>query len=221
MAQCSERIQPRYSVTAPFSDGAPLVCFCLSNRDGRLDEAIAEEQRAHELEPLSLIIGTNLGTLLYLARQYDRAIDQYRKALEIDPNFIIAHWMLALAYEQKKMYTEALAELRTAVALSARNSIALALLGHVLAQSGSKGEAQEILGELNEVRKRTYVSSYRVAAIYEGLDEREQAFEWLQRAYDERDPWLIWLKLDPVLDNLRSDARFEELTRRLGLPPVG
>ena len=205
------QLQPNYATAHHW------YAFIYLTAMGRLDEAIAEERRAQEFEPLSLIINTNVGTLLYLARQYDRAIDQYQKALEIDPNFVIAHWMLGLAYEQKTMYKESVAELQTAVALSGRNSITLALLGHVYAGSGKKAEALKVLDELNELSKRSYVSSYRVAAIYDGLEEREQAFEWLQRAYEERDPWLVFLKLDPVLDNLRSDARFADLVRRVGL----
>jgi len=184
---------------------------------GRLDDAIAEEQRAQELEPLSLIINTNLGTLLYLARQYDEAINQYRKALEIDSNFIIAYWMLGLAYEQKSMFDESIAEFQKAVALSGGSALPMALLGHAYAMAEQKGEALKVLDELNELSKRVYVSSYRIAAIYACLEETKQAFEWLRRAYEERDVWLTWLRVDPVFDDLRSDPRFQELLRLVGL----
>jgi len=184
---------------------------------GRLDEAIAEEKRAQELEPLSLIINTNLGTLLYLARRYDEAIDQYRKALEIDSNFIIANWMLGLAYEQKSMFEESIVEFQKAVALSGGTPLPIALLGRAYAVSGKKDEALKVLDELNELSKSGYTSSYRIAAIYAGLEETKQAFEWLRRAYEERDAWLIWLRVDPVFDDLRSDRRFQELLRLVGL----
>jgi DNA-binding SARP family transcriptional activator len=184
----------------------------------RLDEAIAEEMRAQELEPLSLIINTNLGTLFYLTRQYDEAIDQYRKALEIDSNFIIAYWMLGLAYEQKSMFDESIAEFQTAIALSGGSALPIALLGHAYAMSGKKDEALKVLNELHELSKRGYISSYRVAAIYFGLREAEQAFEWLQRAVEERDAWLNWLRVDPVFDDLRSDRRFQGLLKQVGLP---
>ena len=186
---------------------------------GCLDEAFAEVRRAHELEPLSLNINTDFGFLPYLMRQYDRAIDEYRKALELDQNFIYTHWKLGLAYEQKEMYEEAIKEFYKAIALSGGSAQALVLLGHTYAVSGRRGEALKVLDELGELSKRRYVSSYRVAAIHLGLEDKERAFEWLERAYEERDSWLAWLKVDPVLDDLRSDPRFADLVRRVGLPP--
>jgi DNA-binding SARP family transcriptional activator len=186
---------------------------------GHLDEAFAEVRRAHELEPLSLSINTDFGFLPYLMRQYDRAIDEYGKALELDQNFIYTHWKLGLAYEQKAMYEEAIEEFLKAITLSGGSAQALVLLGHTYAVSGRRGEALKVLDELSELSKRRYVSSYRVAAIHLGLGEKERAFEWLERAVEERDSWLAWLKVDPVLDDLRSDPRFSDLVRRVGLPP--
>jgi TolB-like protein/Flp pilus assembly protein TadD len=186
---------------------------------GRLDEAFAEIKRAHELEPLSLSINTDFGFLPYLMRQYDRAIEEYRKALELDQSFVYTHWKLGLAYEQKAMYDEAIAEFQKAIALSGGSAQALVLLGHAYAVSGRRTEALKVLDELNELSKRRYVSSYRVAAIHLGLGETERAFEWLERAVEERDAWLVWLKVDPVLDALRADPRFADLVRRVGLTP--
>jgi len=184
---------------------------------GRLDDAVAEERRAQELEPLSLIINTNLGTLLYLARKYDEAINQYRKALEIDSNFIIAYWMLGLAYEQKSMFEESITEFQKAVALSGGSALPIALLGHAYAMAQQKGDALKVLDDLNELSKHGYTSSYRIAAIYACLEETRQAFEWLGRAYEERDAWLTWLRVDPVFDDLRPDRRFQELLKLVGL----
>ncbi|MCA1837217.1 MAG: tetratricopeptide repeat protein [Actinobacteria bacterium] len=186
---------------------------------GRLDEAYAEIKRAHELEPLSLSIHTDYGFLPYLMRQYDRAIEEYRKSLELDQGFVYTHWKLGLAYEQRAMYEEAIAEFQKAIALSCGSAQAVVLLGHAYAVSGRRTEALKVLDELNELSKRRYVSSYRVAAIHLGLGEKEQAFEWLERAYEEHDAWLVWLKVDPVLDDLHEDPRFADLMRRVGLLP--
>ena len=184
---------------------------------GRLDEAIAEMKQAQALEPLSLAIDTDLGFLLYLTRRYDQAIDEYQKTIEIDPSFVYTHWKLGLAYEQKAMYDEAIAELNEAVRLSARSAQALVLLGHAYAVSENRDAARAVLGELHESSRRSYVSPYRIAAIYVGLGESEPAFAWLERAYVERDAWLVWLKVDPVLDPIRHDPRFHDLLRRVGL----
>jgi DNA-binding SARP family transcriptional activator len=184
---------------------------------GRLDEALAEIKRAHELEPLSLSINTDFGFIPYLMREYDRAIDEYRKALELDQNFVYTHWKLGLAYEQKAMHGEAIAEFRKAVALSGGSPQALVLLGHACAASGKREEALKVLDELGELSKHRYVSSYRVAAVHLALGDRARTFEWLERAYRERDSWLVWLNVDPVLDGLRADRRFRDLVRRVGL----
>lgn len=184
---------------------------------GDLDQAIAEEMRALELEPLSLIINTNLGTLWYLARQYEKAIEQYGKALEIDSGFIIAYWMLGLAYEQKSLFTEAIAEFQKAALLSGGTALPLTMLGHAYALSQRKEEALKVLAELNELSSHEYVSTYRIAGIYVALEDTTAAFEWLWRAYEERDAWLNWLRVDPVFDRLRSERRFQELLARVGL----
>ena len=184
---------------------------------GQLDEAIKELRRAFELDPLSLPISSNIGLLLYLARQYDQAIDQLTKTMEMDQNFVYSHWERALVYEQKGMYEEAIAGFEKAITLSGRGTLPVALLGHAYAVSGRRGEALAVIDQLNELSKRRYVSPYRVAAIHAGLGEKEQAFAWLDRACEERDGWLVWLNLDPVLDPVRSDKRFKRLLKKVGL----
>ena len=144
-------------------------------------------------------------------------MDQIQKTLEMDQNFVYTHWHLALVSEQKARYEEAIAECQKAVALSSGNTSTRAVLGHVYAVSGKRNEALKVLDELSELSGRKYVSAYRVAAIYVGLGDTEQPFQWLNRAYEERDEWLIWLKSDPVFDRLRSDERFTTLLRRIGL----
>src|SRR5207244_11994949 len=161
-------------------------------------------KRTQELEPLSLIASSHLSWILYLSGQNDLAIEQCKKMLDLDPNFFPARRYRGLAYEQKGMYPEAIADFQKGVQLSG-SPLMLALLGHAYAVSGRKTEAQQVLGELREVQGRRYVSPYTVAAMYAGLGDKDQAFKWLEKAYDERDLWLMKLKVDPVFNKLRSD----------------
>ncbi|HEY3038346.1 MAG TPA: winged helix-turn-helix domain-containing protein [Pyrinomonadaceae bacterium] len=190
----------------------------------RFDEAIAEAKRTQELEPLSFIASSHLGWILYLSGRNDEAIAQCKKILDLDPNFFPARRYLGLAYEQKGMYPQAIAEFQKGVKLSG-SPLMLALLGHAYAASGKTAEAQQVLsdlddlGELQETENRRYVSPYTVAAIYTGLGDKDQAFKWLERAYEERDVWLMNLKVDPVFAKLRSDKRFQDLLTRAGLRP--
>jgi DNA-binding winged helix-turn-helix (wHTH) protein/TolB-like protein/Flp pilus assembly protein TadD len=190
----------------------------------RFDEAIAEAKRTQELEPLSFIASSHLGWILYLSGRNDEAIAQCKKILDLDPNFFPARRYLGLAYEQKGMYPQAIAEFQKGVKLSG-SPLMLALLGHAYAASGKTAEAQQVLsdlddlGELQGTENRRYVSPYTVAAIYTGLGDKDQAFKWLERAYEERDVWLMNLKVDPVFAKLRSDKRFQDLLTRAGLRP--
>src|SRR5262249_51757143 len=183
---------------------------------GRSEEAIEEAKRTQKLDSISLIINADLAWNYYLARRYDEAIEQCRNTLELDPNFFPAHRYLGLAYEQKAMYAEAIAELTKAATLAGGSAQLKAALGHAYAISGRKSEAREILGELEETAKVRYVSPYDIATVYAALGEKDQAFNWLHKAYDERSDWLAYLKVNPVFDNLRSDPRFIDLLRRVG-----
>jgi tetratricopeptide (TPR) repeat protein len=189
----------------------------LANK-GRFDEATAQIRRAHELDPLSLSISESLGAQLYYQRRFDEAIDGLRKALVLDPSFILAHWDLGRAYEQKALYREAVGEFQKAVTISQGNPQCLEGLGHAYAVSGDRTKALAVLSELNRLSKRRYVSAYWRAIIYVGLGEKEQAFAWLERAYQEHATRLAFLKVDPRLDPLRSDPRFRELLQRIGIP---
>jgi tetratricopeptide (TPR) repeat protein len=184
---------------------------------GRIEEGLAESKRAQELDPLSLIINSAWAERLNYARQYDRAIEQLQKTLELDPNFAHAHWQLGRAYEQKGMYEEAIAELQKAITLSGSSPVMVAALGHAYAVSGKSGKALKILDELKASSQRSYIPPSSLAAIDTGLGQKDQAFAWLQKAYEERDMWLGFLKVDPDFDSLRSDPRFEDLLRRIGL----
>jgi tetratricopeptide (TPR) repeat protein len=188
------------------------------NTVGRTHESLVESLRALELDPLSLPLNAHLAWHYLYARQYDQAIEQCRKTIEMDANYPPAHGFLALAYEQKGMHQEAIAEFQKTIALLGEDSVQTkAELGHAYAVAGKKEQALKIMDELKALSKETYVSPYDVAMIYVGLDQKDQAFDWLQKGYEERFG-MRYLKVDPRLDPLRSDPRFRDLVRRVGLP---
>ena len=188
---------------------------------GRRDESITEIKRALELDPLSLPINTYLGWAYYFGREYDEAVKQYQRTLELDRNFIQAKWRLGLAFVQKGMYVEAITELKEALALSEDNTLILGALGYVNAAAGKSGEAREVLAEMERLSARRYVSPYQRATVHAGLGENDHALRWLEEAYSERSGLLIYLNVEPVFDNLRSDSRFADLLRRVRLPMKG
>lgn len=182
---------------------------------GRFDEAIAEAKRAEELEPLSFISNSHLGWILYFAGRYDEAIEHCKRLLDVDPDFFPARRYLGLVYEQKHMYKEAIAEFEKGVKLS-HSPLMMSLLGHAYAVSGNRTEAEQVLTELGQQKTR-YVSPYTVATIYVGLGNKDQAFKWLEKAFEERDIWIMNLAVDPQFTPLRSDQRFTDLLKRTGL----
>jgi serine/threonine protein kinase/Flp pilus assembly protein TadD len=203
-------LNPGYAITHHW------YAECLAGM-GRYAEALAEIRQAQELDPLSLIISSIVGWVLYFDRKNDQAIAEFRKTLELDPNFWVAHWTLGRAYEQKAMFTEAIAEIQKAIDFSGSSPLSLAALGHTYAVSGRRAEAERVLNQLKDSSKQTYISPYGIAAIHAGLGEKDQAFLWLEKAYEERSGWLIWLRAEPGSDPLRSDPRFQDLLRRIGL----
>jgi len=186
---------------------------------GRFKEAPEEFKRALAVEPLSPVIHSALASSLYFSRQYDAAMEQCRRTISIDPNFVSPHTFLGRAHAQKAAYPEALSELQKALALSEGNSNELAALAYGYALSGKREEALKILGELQERSKETYVQPTWIAAIHIALGQKDQAFDWLQKAYRDRSGWLLYLKVEPIFDSLRSDPRFTDLLQRVGLPP--
>jgi TolB-like protein/DNA-binding winged helix-turn-helix (wHTH) protein/Flp pilus assembly protein TadD len=186
---------------------------------GRVDDALAEVRRAQELDPLSLIINTHLGLMLYWARRYDEAIEQLWQTLEMESNFAAAHSHLGWVYEQKAMPEESISHLQKAIILSDGSPEKIAALGHAYATFDRKGKARDILDQLHALSQRRFVSAYDFGIVYAGLGEKDQAFEWLERAYEERAFSLVMnLKADPGLDQLRSDVRYQDLLGRIGLP---
>ncbi|MCI0402423.1 MAG: protein kinase [Acidobacteria bacterium] len=185
---------------------------------GRHSESLAEARRARELDPLSLIINVTFGWRFYFARRYDDAIEVHRKTVELDPDFILARVSLGRAYKQKGMYEAAIAEFRRALALSADNLDARAGLGQAYALSGNKLGAKNVLAQFEQMSKKRYVPAYYVAEVYVALGEKEAAFRWLEKAYEERSDWLVFIKVEPRLDPLRGDPRFADLVRRMNFP---
>lgn len=182
---------------------------------GRFDEAIAEMQRAHELDPLSVIINADVGTILLDSRRYDEGIAQLRKTLTMDPNFYYAHWNLGQGLELQGHLEEARAEYEKATALS-DDPLARAFLGHLYGKLGAKEKAREILSELHRPRPDTYVSPYNFALVHMGLGENDAAIHELERTYEERDGYSIaFINTDPMLDPLRSEPRFQALAARV------
>ncbi len=185
---------------------------------GRNDQSIAERIQAQLLDPLSPIINFELAMAFYHARQYDRAIEEFTKTLEMDPSFQPAHTFLAAAYEQKGMYEKAITGFQKANSLTkGGDSSAMGGLGHVYAVSGKKDEAQNVLNELKRMCVDGYVPAHQIALIYAGLREKDQAFAWLEKAYEERQFGMVWLKTEPRWQSLRSDLRFAHLLQRMRL----
>ena len=189
----------------------------LLTASGRQDEALAESQRALNLDQLSPILHVHLGWHYVYARQYDLALEHLRKALDLDPNYSLANWYLGWVYEQQGKYSEALEALRRAQALLTGNTALVADIGHVYAVSGDRAAAFKILDQLKETSHRTYVNAFEVAIIYAALGEKQTALQWLEKAYVERSDFMIYMAIDPRLDSLRSDPKFIDLTRRVGL----
>jgi TolB-like protein/DNA-binding winged helix-turn-helix (wHTH) protein/Tfp pilus assembly protein PilF len=185
---------------------------------GRAPESIAELDQARKLDPLSISVNFSYGWRLYMARQYEPAIQQLKNTLEMDPNFPLPRMVLGQAYEQEGKYADAIAELERAVAQSNQSPPFVAALGHAYAISGRKADAEKILRQLQRDQHRKYVSPFYVALIYAGLHQNETAVEWLEKAYSDRSNALIFLKVDPELDGLRSNQRFQDIVRKLALP---
>jgi Flp pilus assembly protein TadD len=186
---------------------------------GRVEEAIAVAKRAEELDPLS-IGGARAAWVYYMARQYDQAIEHLRRVIEAQPKSAFAHSVLGEAYVQKRMYEEAVVEFRQAISLSPGDPWPLTELGNAYAVAGKRSEALKVLAQLKQRLSRgTYVSPYDIAVLCAGLGEKAQAFEWLENARSKRAEGSYWVRVDPRLDPLRSDPRFQDLLRRMNFPP--
>ncbi len=182
---------------------------------GQSENEIAEMKRALELDPLSLIINSNLGAAYIHARRFDEAIAQLRKTVELDGGFYFARYNLGLALELKGSISEAVAEYQRAIALN-DDPLPLALLGQLYARIGRSDEARQILEQLRERRRQRYVQAYCLAVVNLGLGDHNEAINWLEEGYRERDGFgMGTIRIDPLLDSLRGDPRFEALAEKV------
>jgi len=186
---------------------------------GRHNEAITEMKRAWELDPLSLVINTAAGQCFFWARRYDEAIAQLQRTLELNPGFCVAHSYLAWAYQQKKRCDEAISEYQKCLPLHGGDPMLAVFRARCYGAAGKRTEALKIVPDLGELAKQRPCCSAVIAETYTVLGDFDQAFALAERAYKERSPDLIWLKVDPMLDPLRSDPRYQTLLRRMNFPP--
>jgi TolB-like protein/Tfp pilus assembly protein PilF len=184
---------------------------------GRFGEGITETKKAQELDPLSLMINTTMGWQFYLAGQNENAVEQLRKVLDIDPKFSPARRILEELYAHLGRHKEAVAERETALSLSGGPELA-ASIEEDFTKSGYKGVLQSWLQGLTELSKHSYVSPYSIAESYMRMGEKQKAFEWVEKAYEEHDSGLVSLAVEPMFEPLRSDPRFKEILRRMKLP---
>ena len=184
---------------------------------GKLDSALAEEHRARDLDPSSRVINTQIGQALYLGRRYPEAEKALREAVAVDPTFTYARNVLAQVLVQQKRYAEARREVEQCLAIDGRQSLHLMALGYLDAIEGRTADAQQVLDELKDRASHQYVGPSIIATIYAALGDRDQGFEWLHRALEDRESFITYLQYDPVFDPLRKDPRYEEMLKGMKL----
>ena len=205
-------LNPNYATAHHWYGSGPPTCL------GEFDRGIAELKRAQQLDPLSLIINADLGGAFVAARRYDEAITQLRKTIEMDPRFYFAHWNLGEALELKGQLPEAIAEYKKAAELD-EDPFVLALVGQADAKLGQRDEAIKILSQLERLATKRYVANYSFAIMHMALGEKAKAIDWLERAYRDRSgPEIVGIKVDPMLDPLHGDPRFEALVQKVLAP---
>jgi TolB-like protein/tetratricopeptide (TPR) repeat protein len=184
----------------------------------RTEESHAESRRALECDPLGLVLNMHLGWHHLYSRHYQKAVEQLLKTLELDHTFIMAHVFLGQTYEQTGELPSAVREFEAAAELSQRHPTYLADLGHAYAVAGRRADAQAILDEMTRVSSHRYVAARAIAEVHLGLGDVDQAFAWLDKAFEQRNGWLIHIRENPRYDRLRTDARYLDLVRRMNFP---
>jgi TolB-like protein/Tfp pilus assembly protein PilF len=184
---------------------------------GRTDEAFQEIKRAEELDPLSLVIINNVAENYVDRRDLNSATRECQRMIDLDPNFWAAHQTLGIVLVKQSRYADALAEAQKSIQFSNRSNASLALLGHVYGKLGRRSEAETIIKELETRYNAKQADGRDLAVLYAGLDDRDKAFEWLQKAFENRSVFLVFLKLEPLMESLRSDPRWNELEGRVGI----
>jgi serine/threonine protein kinase/tetratricopeptide (TPR) repeat protein len=185
----------------------------------KLEEALSEVRLAVDLDPLSRVANLNLARVLYFARRYDESAEQCRKTIEMYPDYLIAHRRLGIVCGEMGRFEEAEAEFKRALAIAENDSETMSAMGYAYAAAGRVDDARAILEQLNELARATYVSPYSLARVHIALDEIDRAFECLENTFQERHGILTYLKVEAMFDRIRSDTRFTELERRMGLEP--
>jgi serine/threonine protein kinase/tetratricopeptide (TPR) repeat protein len=188
---------------------------------GRQAEGIARMKSSLALDPLSLIINVAVGWHFYNARRYEEAVEQLRRTVDLDPNYPVTYWILGLLHRKMGSYELAISEGEKGVKLSGGSPLMRAALAQTFGEAGMTKEAHQVLEDLSALAKQKYVSSYFFAGIHIGLGEHDRAIEYLEKSYEERAHWLIYLHMDPSMDVLRDSPRFQNLLRRIGLPLAG
>jgi tetratricopeptide (TPR) repeat protein len=184
---------------------------------GNFEQALKEFERARQLDPLSVVINSEVGSVYFYQRDYDRCIEYSKRMVQQFPDFFLAHVNLAWAYTQKKMYHEAISEYEQARALSKGHTFVEANLAYTYAVSGKKAEARKILNALESRGKREHISPMRFVVVYLGLGDKERMFNWLERAREEFDVFLVYIRVNPFFDSVRGDPKFQDLIQKLGL----
>ena len=185
---------------------------------GRFDESVKEATKAAELDPLSLIISASLGNRLNEARRYEDAAIQCRKTLDMEPNFGLAYICIGISYVNQGHFKEGIPELQRGIELLPGDPYSLGQLGIAYALSGDRPRAHEILSKLQDPSQPN-LPAYSIATVYAGLADKEQTIYWLKKGYEERNDEMVYMKIEPVLDPIRSDPRFQDLIRQVGFPP--
>jgi DNA-binding winged helix-turn-helix (wHTH) protein/tetratricopeptide (TPR) repeat protein len=185
---------------------------------GRFEESIRHYETALELDPFSLQINMNLATTYYLRGEYDRAINHLNKTSELEPNYMPTHFVLGSAYVQQGRLQEAIEQFQFIYKMDEEAYIALGFMGYAHALNGQRAEAETLLNILQDIAERKYISPYSLLLIHLAIGPLERVFQLLEQLYEERNDWLVWLKVSPELKNLRSDPRFQDLLRRIGFP---
>jgi tetratricopeptide (TPR) repeat protein len=184
----------------------------------RTDESLAESRRALDCDPLGLVLNMHMGWHLLYLREHERAIEQCTKTLELDPTFILAHTFKGQAHEQLGEFANAITAFEKAVELSRRHPTYLADLGHGFAIAGRQTDAMNVLDEMKDISSRRYVAARSFAEVHLGLGQVDEAFGWLEQAFQQRNGWLIHIRENPRYDRLRADPRYLDLVRRMNFP---
>ncbi|MCH7822980.1 MAG: tetratricopeptide repeat protein [Proteobacteria bacterium] len=215
--EAEEKFQRAIALNASYAYAHQFYTYFLAAM-GRTEEAHTSIRRALEFDPLSLLASMTASDVFYLSRQYDQAITQLHETLNLSPNNPLALSRLGWSYVQQGMFEEAIGNMEQAVIFSPDNTESVFMLGHAYAAAGKTVEARKILDDLHALAKKQYIQPYAFAIIHTGLGENDEALGWLEKAYQDRNGWMVFLNVEPRLDPLRSDARFQDLLHRLNYP---